>query len=139
MLNKVFLIGRLTRDPEIRFLPSGTQVTTFTLAVNRAYKTKDSDQWKEETYFFDVEAFSFLAERLGKQLNKGTQIVLEGSLRQDKWETPSGEKRSKIKIVAEKVSIIGTPKGEKSAPIEEEPSITMDETEDFSSDEDVPF
>jgi len=59
----VFLIGRLTRDPEIRFLPSGNQVTSFTLAVNRRYRTKNSEEWKEETYYFDVEAFSYLAER----------------------------------------------------------------------------
>ncbi len=139
MLNKVFLIGRLTRDPEIRFLPSGTQVTTFTLAVNRAYKTKDSSEWKEETYFFDIEAFGFLAERIGKQLNKGTQVLVEGSLRQDKWETPSGEKRVKVKVVAEKVNMLAAAKTEKPAPVEEEPAIDFNDTEDFSSDEDVPF
>ncbi len=139
MLNKVFLIGRLTRDPEIRFLPSGTQVTTFTLAVNRAYKTKDSSDWKEETYFFDVEAFGYLAERLGKQLNKGTQVLVEGQLRQDKWETPSGEKRSKIKIVADKVNMLSTARAEKQAPAPEEPAIDFSDTEDFTSDEDVPF
>lgn len=140
MLNKVFLIGRLTRDPEIRFLPSGTQVTTFTLAVNRAYKTKDSNEWKEETYFFDIEAFGFLAERIGKQLNKGTQVLIEGSLRQDKWETPSGEKRTKIKVVAEKVNMLSSSKAsEKPAPVEEEPAIDFNDTEDFTSDDDVPF
>ncbi len=139
MLNKVFLIGRLTRDPEIRFLPSGTQVTTFTLAVNRAYKTKDSSDWKEETYFFDVEAFGYLAERLGKQLNKGTQVLVEGQLRQDKWETPSGEKRSKIKIVADKVNMLSTARAEKQASAPEEPAIDFSDTEDFTSDEDVPF
>ncbi len=138
MLNKVFLIGRLTRDPEIRFLPSGTQITLFTLAVNRAYKTKDSSEWKEETYFFDIEAFGFLAERLGKQLSKGTQILVEGSLRQDKWETPSGEKRSKIKVVAEKVNVL-TPAKTERASIEEEPEIGLTESEDFTSDDDVPF
>ncbi|NPA54003.1 MAG: single-stranded DNA-binding protein [Aquificae bacterium] len=139
MLNKVFLIGRLTRDPEIRFLPSGTQVTTFTLAVKRAYKTKDSSEWKEETYFFDIEAFGFLAERVGKQLNKGTQILVEGSLRQDKWETPSGEKRTKIKVFAEKINMISpATKTEKSTVSSEEPTIDID-TEDFSSDDDVPF
>ena len=139
MLNKVFLIGRLTRDPEIRFLPSGTQVTTFTIAVNRAYKTKDSSDWKEETYFFDVEAFGYLAERLGKQLNKGTQVLIEGQLRQDKWETPSGEKRSKIKIVADKVNMLSTARIEKQAPASEEPAIDFNDTEDFTSDDDVPF
>jgi len=137
MLNKVFLIGRLTRDPEIRFLPSGLQVTSFTVAVNRPYKTKGSDEWKEETYFFDIEAFGMLAERLGKQLGKGTQILIEGQLRQDRWETASGEKRTKVKVVADKVSIISGKQTEK-VEKEEELDITT-EPEDFSSDEDVPF
>ncbi|RMD45305.1 MAG: single-stranded DNA-binding protein [Aquificota bacterium] len=138
MLNKVFLIGRLTRDPEIRFLPSGIQITSFTIAVNRVYKTKDSSDWKEETYFFDVESFGYLAERLGKQLNKGSQILVEGSLRQDKWETPSGEKRSKIKVVADKVNLLSG-KTEKPSTAQEEPNIDFSDTEDLSSDEDVPF
>ncbi len=138
MLNKVFLIGRLTRDPEIRFLPSGIQITSFTIAVNRVYKTKDSSDWKEETYFFDVESFGYLAERLGKQLNKGSQILVEGSLRQDKWETPSGEKRSKIKVVADKVNLLSG-RTEKPSTAQEEPNIDFSDTEDLSSDEDVPF
>ncbi len=137
MLNKVFLIGRLTRDPEIRFLPSGSQITSFSIAVNRAYKTKDSDEWKEETYYIDVDTFGYLAERLGKQLSKGTQVLIEGSLRQDRWETQTGEKRSKIKVVADKVSLLSG----KSAPREEEiaPPEVKEPVEDFSSDEDVPF
>ncbi|NPA16338.1 single-stranded DNA-binding protein [Persephonella sp.] len=140
MLNRVFLIGRLTRDPEIRFLPSGSQVTSFTIAVNRPYKTKDSDEWKEETYFFDIETFGMLAERLGKQLSKGTQILIEGQLRQDRWETASGEKRTKVKIVADRVSIIAGKQAEKPVEREEEPELDITtEPEDFSSDEDIPF
>ncbi len=141
MLNKVFLIGRLTRDPEIRFLPSGSQVTSFSLAVNRRYRTKNSEEWQEETYYFDVEAFSYLAERLGKQLTKGVQIVLEGHLRQDKWETSSGEKRTKVKIVAEKVSILSRPGKAEAMPepeAEVQPEV-VEEPEDLSSDEDIPF
>ena len=135
MLNKVLQIGRLTRDPEIRFLPSGTQVTGFSIAVNRAYKTKDSDEWKEETYYFDVETFGNLAERLGKQLTKGKQVLVEGSLRQDRWENKEGEKRSKIKIVAEKVSLIGNKKAESSSAPEETVTVGV---EGENSDE-VPF
>ncbi|WP_457639816.1 single-stranded DNA-binding protein [Persephonella sp.] len=140
MLNKVFLIGRLTRDPEIRFLPSGSQVTSFTVAVNRPYRTKDSSEWKEETYFFDIETFGMLAERLGKQLSKGTQILIEGQLRQDRWETASGERRTKVKVVADKVSIISGRQAEKPDTKEEEPEIDItSEPEDLSSDEDIPF
>jgi single-strand DNA-binding protein len=139
MLNKVFLIGRLTRDPEIRFLPSGAQVTSFSIAVNRAYKTKDSDDWKEETYFFDIESFGYLAERLGKQLTKGVQILVEGQLRQDRWENQSGERRSKIKIHAEKVSILNSPSQTEKF-LEKEESLDLPEDiEEISSDEDVPF
>ncbi|WP_456402671.1 single-stranded DNA-binding protein [Persephonella sp.] len=137
MLNKVFLIGRLTRDPEIRFLPSGSQVTTFSIAVNRAYRV--NNEWKEETYFFDIESFGFLAERLGKQLNKGTQILIEGQLRQDRWETAGGDKRTKVKVVAEKVSILSG-KSERQEKQEEEPDLDIENSiEDFTSDEDVPF
>ncbi|HHG74970.1 MAG TPA: single-stranded DNA-binding protein [Persephonella sp.] len=138
MLNKVFLIGRLTRDPEIRFLPSGSQVTSFTIAVNRPYRV--NNEWKEETYFFDIESFGMLAERLGKQLNKGTQILIEGQLRQDRWETASGEKRTKIKVVADRVNIISGKPQERPVEKEEEPELDITtEPEDFSSDEDVPF
>ncbi len=139
MLNKVFLIGRLTRDPEIRFLPSGLQVTSFTIAVNRPYRTKGSDEWKEETYFFDIETFGMLAERLGKQLGKGIQILVEGQLRQDRWETASGEKRTKVKVVADRVSIISGKQMERTEEKEETDLDISTEPEDFSSDEDVPF
>ncbi|RMA97557.1 single-stranded DNA-binding protein [Hydrogenothermus marinus] len=139
MLNKVFLIGRLTRDPEIRFLPSGSQVTAFSIAVNRNYKV--NDQWKEETSFFDIETFGALAERIGKQLSKGTQVLIEGQLKQDRWETSGGEKRSKIKIVATKINLLNVPAGEQtsSAPKKEEPMNLPEDIEDISSDEDVPF
>lgn len=139
MLNKVFLIGRLTRDPEIRFLPSGSQVTAFSIAVNRNYKV--NDQWKEETSFFDIETFGALAERVGKQLSKGTQVLIEGQLKQDRWETSAGEKRSKIKIVATKINLLNVPAGEQtsSAPKKEEPMNLPEDIEDISSDEDVPF
>ena len=130
MLNKVFLIGRLTRDPEIRFFPSGSQVTSFSIAVNRAYKV--NNEWKEETYFFDIESFGVLAERLGKQLNKGTQILVEGQLRQDRWETASGDKRTKVKIVADKVNVLS----KNSAKNEEPDNSIPNETEES---EDVPF
>ena len=143
MLNKVFLIGRLTRDPEIRFLPSGSQVTSFSIAVNRNFKV--GDDWREETYYFDIETFGYLAERLGKQLNKGTQVLIEGQLRQDRWETSAGEKRNKVKIVADKVNVLNTGSSasqattQKTKP-EEEPLLDLPEDiDDFSSDEDVPF
>jgi len=136
MLNKVFIIGRLTREPDIRFLPSGMQITSFTIANNRRYKDRDGN-WKEESYFFDIETFGALAERVGRQLEKGTQILIEGSLRQDKWENSSGEKRSRIKIVADRISILSkVAKKEESSSMEES---IEEPIEDFSSDDDVPL
>jgi single-strand DNA-binding protein len=131
------LIGRLTRDPEVRFLPSGMQVTSLSIAVSRNFKDKNGE-WREETSFFDVEAFGKLAERVGTQLSKGYQILIEGSLRQDKWESSSGEKRSKVKIVAYRIALLGKPvdRNAKSTLTEEDLDISV---EDFESDEDVPF
>jgi single-strand DNA-binding protein len=131
------LIGRLTRDPEVRFLPSGVQVTNLTIAVNRRYKDK-SGEWREESYFFDIESYGKLAERVGSQLSKGYQILIEGSLRQDRWESSSGEKRSKVKIVADRIALLGKPsdRNAKSTSTEEDLDIPL---EDFESDEDVPF
>jgi len=136
MLNRVMLIGRLTRDPEVRFLPSGTQATSFSVAVNRKFKDKNGE-WKEEAYFFDIEAFGQVAERVGS-LGKGYQILIEGSLRQDRWESPSGEKRSKVKIVADRIALIAKPgdRNIKSTSPEKDLNIPG---EDFESDEDVPF
>jgi len=134
MLNKVFLIGRLTRDPEIRFLPSGTQITTFSIAYNRSYKV--NEEWKEETHYFDIEAFGQLAERVGKQLTKGTLILVEGRLRQGRWETSEGEKRSKVAVVAEKINTISKPRSEMQ---DEDLSIPNAEPENLNTDEDIPF
>lgn len=135
MLNKVLLIGRLSRNPEIRYLPSGMQVTSFTIAVNRNYKDKNGN-WQEESYFFDVETFGNLAERIGNTISKGYQVLIEGSLRQDKWETNTGEKRSKIKIVADKVSLISKPSSKQADVSQIDEDIIES---DLESDEDVPF
>jgi single-strand DNA-binding protein len=121
-MNKVVIKGRLTKNPEVRYLPSGTPVITFSLAVNRRFKDKNGN-WQEEAYFFDIESFGRLAERLGKQLSKGKEVLLEGSLRQDKWENQAGEKRSKVKIVAERVELISKPTQYKNDPIVPPPII----------------
>lgn len=137
MLNRVMLIGRLTRDPEVRFLPSGMQVTSLSIAVSRNFKDKNGE-WREETSFFDIESYGKLAERLGSQLSKGYQVLIEGSLRQDRWESPSGEKRSKVKIVADRIVLIGKPGDRNAKPTSTEEDLNIP-GEDFESDEDVPF
>ncbi|MCX7739349.1 MAG: single-stranded DNA-binding protein [Hydrogenothermaceae bacterium] len=137
MLNKVLLVGRLSRNPEVRFLASGMQITSFTIVVNRRYKSKNGE-WQEESYFFDVEAYGNVAERVASTLSKGYQVLLEGSLRQDKWESQSGEKRSKVKIVADRVSIISKPVSKNVDSEINEESIKLD-IDSENIDEDIPW
>lgn len=139
MLNKVLLIGRLTRDPEVRFFPSGTQITSFSVAFNRRYKV--NDEWKEEPHYFDIEAYGMLAERLARNLSKGYQVLIEGRLAQQRWENSAGEKRYKVVIIADRVSIISKPMGmeNKSNLEDEDIAIPNNDAEDLSTDDDIPF
>ncbi len=141
MLNKVLLIGRLTRDPEVRFFPSGTQITTFSLAYNRNYKVKDTGEWREEPHYFDIETYGQLAERLARNLSKGYQVLVEGRLAQQRWENSAGEKRSKIVIIAERVVLLSKPMGmeDKSSLEDDDMAIPNNETEDLTTDDDIPF
>lgn len=109
-LNKVFLIGRLTRDPELRYTPSGTAVADFGLAVNRVYKTAEGEK-KEAVTFVDITVWAKRAEICAEYLSKGRQVFIEGRLELDAWETPEGQKRSKLKIVAEDVQFLGSQSG----------------------------
>jgi len=99
-LNKVMLIGRLTRDPESRALPSGTSVVTFGLATNRVYNSRQSGEKVEETTFVDIEAWGRTGETIARFMKKGRQIYIEGRLKFDSWER-DGQKRSKLSVVAE--------------------------------------
>lgn len=104
MLNRVILIGRLVREPQVRYLDSGTALAQFTLAYNRRYRKGDA--WQEETSFFDVIAYGKLAERIMDKLNRGELIVVEGRLRQDRWQTSQGEQKSKVRIICENFKVI---------------------------------
>lgn len=97
-LNTVALSGRLTRDPELRVLPSGTAVTEFGLAVNRSRKTDEG--WDEEVSFFEVSLFAGRAETAAKKLAKGSKVALSGALEQQRWENSEGENRSKVVVIA---------------------------------------
>jgi len=97
-VNKVFLMGNLTRDIEMRSLPSGTPVAKFGLAVNERFKDRN-DQWQERANFIDCEIFGRRAEVMSQYLSKGSPVFIEGKLRLDQWETQQGEKRSKLKVV----------------------------------------
>jgi len=103
--NNVILVGNLTRDPEIRFTTSGVAVASFGLAVNNRYK-KDGNV-VDEVSFFDIEAWQKTAELCGEYLKKGRSVLIQGRLKQDRWEDDHGAKRSKVKIVAVAVQFLG--------------------------------
>ncbi len=118
-LNKVFLIGNLTRDPELRYIPSGTAVATFTLATGRAY-TLASGEKKEETCFIRCVAWARQAELCGEYLSKGSPIFVEGRLQSRSWETPDGQKRSMIEVVVQNIQFLGkVPRGAADSATEE--------------------
>ena len=105
-LNKVFLMGNLTRDPELRRLPSGTAVTELGLALNRSYMGKDGEK-REEVVFVDVTVWDRQAETCCQYLKKGRAIHVEGYLKMDSWEDKAtGEKRSKLKVQADRVQFL---------------------------------
>jgi single-strand DNA-binding protein len=135
-LNKVFLIGNLTRDPELRYIPSGSAVTTFTVAVNRVY-TQQGEK-KEEVSYIKVVVWAKMAETCGEYLSKGSPVFVEGRIQSRSWETPQGEKRSAVEVIAERVQFLGKTKGSK-----QEPAAADAETPDAqpggSQGEDAPF
>lgn len=110
-LNKVFLIGNLTRDPELRYIPSGSAVTTFTVAVNRVY-TQQGEK-KEEVSYIKVVVWGKMAETCGEYLSKGSPVFVEGRIQSRSWETPQGEKRSAVEVIAERVQFLGKTKAGK--------------------------
>lgn len=103
MYSKAILIGRLTRDPELRYTPKGTPVASFSLAVN--YRYKQTDEMKDEVSFIDIVVFGKLAEFCGQYLNKGTAVIVDGRLQQRRWES-DGQQKSKIEVVAQSVNFL---------------------------------
>src|SRR5580658_7119396 len=109
--NKVLLMGNLTRDPEVRYTPKGTALANLGLAVNRVWTTESGEQ-KEEVTFVDIEVWGRQAETAGQYLSKGRPVFVEGRLKLDSWEDKeSGQKRNKLKVVAERVQFLGAPRG----------------------------
>lgn len=106
MLNKVLLIGNLTRDPEVKYLPSGQALAKFSVATSRYFKNRDGER-QEETTFVDCEAWGKTAEFINQWFQKGKKIFVEGRLRQDSWEDRStGQKRYKMLVVTDNVSFV---------------------------------
>ncbi len=104
-LNKVLLMGNLTRDPELRYIPSGAAVTTFGLAVNRIYNTQSGEK-KKDTCFTRIVAWGKMAEACGEYLSKGSPVFVEGRLQSRNWVAQDGQKRSTIEIVANNVQFL---------------------------------
>jgi len=129
-INKVMLTGRLTRDPELRYTPSGVAVMTFSLALNRRYKDQ-SGEWKEEVSFVSVVAWQRQAELASEYLKKGSAVFVEGRLQSRSWETGEGQKRSVLEVRAERLQFLDRAK-------KEGEELTEGKVED-TSPEDVPF
>jgi single-strand DNA-binding protein len=108
-LNKVFLIGNLTKPPELRYTPSGMGVADMRLAVNRRYTTQSGEK-RDETCFLTVVVWGKQAENCSQYLDKGSPIMVEGRLQTRDWETKEGQKRNVVEVVAERVQFLGRPK-----------------------------
>lgn len=161
-LNKVLLIGNLTRDPELRSTPSGQSVANFGIATNRVWKDPQTGERKEAVEFHNIVLWRRLAEIAGQYLRKGSKIFLEGRLQTRSWQDQSGNKRYMTEIVAENMQMLdrkpqgsspyqpATPQTSPSAPVqpasapapaqpEEIPTIQIDENQDEVKIEDIPF
>jgi single-strand DNA-binding protein len=110
-LNKVFLVGNLTRDPELRYTPSGAAICTFGLAMNRRFVTAQGEQ-REETCFVDIDCWGKQGETASRYLHKGSPALVEGRLRYDQWDDrDTGKKRSRLTVSAERIQFLGSPGG----------------------------
>lgn len=129
--NRVILLANCTRDPEMKYLPSGTAVTELGLAVND--RIKRGEQWVDEAAFVDCSLFGRTAEIANEYLSKGSQCLIEGRLKYSQWEK-DGIKRSKLTVIADKLQLVGS-KGERREAV---PAAQVDASE-FEMTDDVPF
>ena len=110
-LNKVMLMGNLTRDPEIKYTPKGTAIANFGIAVNRTY-TPEGGEKREEVTFIDLEAFGRTAEIIGEYFKKGKPIFIDGRLKLDQWDDKTtGKKMSKLRVVVDSFEFLGSREG----------------------------
>jgi single-strand DNA-binding protein len=108
-INKVMIMGNLTRDPELRYTPGGAPVGEFALALNERYKNKQTGQDTEKVHFIDIVCWGKTAEIAAQFLKKGSPVHIEGKLTQDRWEDQaSGQKRSKLKVTCERLTFVGS-------------------------------
>lgn len=101
--NTVTVVGNATRDPELRYTPGGAAKAEFGVAVNRRWQNRQTQEWEEAVSFFNVVAWREMAENVGESITKGARVVVTGRLEQRSWETPQGEKRNVVEIVADEI------------------------------------
>jgi single-strand DNA-binding protein len=131
-LNKVFLIGNLTKPPELRYTPSGTGVADMRLAVSRSYTTQSGEK-RDEACFLTVVVWGKQAEACSQYLDKGSPIMVEGRLQTRDWETKEGQKRSVVEVVGERVQFLGRPKSAAG------PAVSEGVEAPSEADDEVPF
>jgi len=152
-LNKVFLIGNLTRDPELRYTPSGMAVVDFGMAVNRRWKGQDGER-RDEVCFVDVQAWGRQAELISEYCRKGRSLFVEGRLTYDSWEGKDGQRRSRLRVTVENFQFLGDSgggqggrAGRRPAERAAEPAAQSGKTQDggeppaadYQIDDDIPF
>lgn len=133
--NRVVLVGNMTRDPDLKYIPSGTAVAEIGLAVND--RVKKGDQWVDETTFVDVTLWARTAEVANEYLRKGAPVLIEGRLKLDTWEK-DGAKRSKLRVVGEKMQMLGG-RDKQSKPERDETDYTDPNNSWSPDDSEVPF
>jgi single-strand DNA-binding protein len=133
--NKVILLGNLTRDPELRYTPSGAPVCSFDLAVNRSYTTQAGER-RDEVCYVTIVVWGKQGETCAEYLKKGRGALVEGRLTLRSWETPDGQKRSKHEVVGERVQFLGG-RREGGGPPEQEPEVAR--APEAGGEDDVPF
>lgn len=144
-INRVVITGNLTRDPELRATGSGMSILQMGIAVNDRRKNQQSGEWEDVPNFFDVVVFGSRGESLSRFLSKGSKVTIEGKLRWRQWETPDGDKRSKVEIVADDIEFMSSrgeggqgSSGGYSAPASK-PSAPSAPSGGETFDEDIPF
>ncbi len=145
--NKVILMGNLTRDPELKYLPSGAAVANFGLAMSETYTDRQTGEKREEVCFVDIEAWGRQAEIANEYLQKGRPVFVDGSLRFDSWEADDGTKRSRLKVRAFRFQFIGGRQdGDGGGAYDQASPGSMPSSPEFSgeqepstTDDDIPF
>lgn len=138
-INKVILLGNLGRDPEMRHLPSGVAVCTFSIATSETYTDKQSGEKRTNTEWHNIVLWRKLAETAEKYLHKGSQVYIEGKLRTRSWDDEAGQKRYATEIVADVMQLLGRPEGNQSSPSNSSSHTQSSEADNVGGVDDLPF